>query len=141
MARQVIDIPTTGIDFKRHKLFTDAQYNRLQINGIMHKFDHDAIPCVYLMGKKREYLLSEICADRPGMVYGLYYNLVDKPKLCFINLESIYKYHEAEDFLFNERAYRTAYRISVFKKVADELGTLISDEVFFEDIFEKYNLD
>lgn len=139
MATVIIDSPPTDKDFRRNDLFTNQQYDKLTINGMLHKEDHDAVPCVYLLGKRNTYLISEICADRPGYAFGLYYEL-GKPTLGYINLESLYKYHENVDFLFNDNVYETNYRISVFKKVADELGRIVPSEELLEDIFDKYNI-
>lgn len=139
MATGIIDSPQTGIAFRRNDLFTNAQYDKLTINGMLHKADHDAIPCVYLLGKRNRYLISEICADKPGFAFGLYYEL-DKPTLGYINLETLYKYHENVDFLFNDDLYETKYRISVFKKVADELGRIVSNEELLQEVFDKYNI-
>lgn len=134
----VIDIDYTTTGFQRHKLFTAAQYDKLEINGMMHNVDHDAIPCVYLLGSRTSFLLSEICANKPGVAYGLYYEL-NVPTLGYISLDSIFKYHDDIDFLFNDRVYEADYRISVFKKVADELGKIVPSDEFIEHIFEKYN--
>lgn len=122
---------------KKVQLFTDEQIKELTRNGNLHPKDHDAVPCVYLLGENNSYLISEICCDRNNNAYGII-NERGKLTIDFIDLDKLYDYHENQDFLFNDEKFSANYRISVFMSVAKEMGRIVADDLAFKNIFKKY---
>lgn len=122
---------------RKVELFTKAQIEKLTKNGLLHPNDHNAIPCVYLLGENRTYILSEICSDKIDTAYGICAK-DGKLTLDFIDLDELYAYHENKDYLFNDVTFRATYTISIFMSVAKEFGTVVSDDETFDYVFAKH---
>lgn len=123
------------------RLFTFRQNAQLVENGDAHALDHDAIPCVYLVGRTKKYLISEICAEKPGFAYGI---IESEKKGIFVGafeLEELYRIHEKEEFFVNDLGYETKHKLSVFVQVANEFGRLLVDDEIFEQEFQKYCIE
>ncbi len=124
---------------RRKELLTDDQKAVLTANGITHYADHDSIPCVYLLGKHRSYLLSEINPENSSLVFGIMDANDGNIVSAYHDINDIYDYHDNKDFLFNDLTFNTNHKLSVFERVAQECGQLVVRETLFQNEFAKYS--
>lgn len=118
-------------------LFTVEQHEQLVSNGKRFSSFVDAVPCVYLRGRRADFLLSAIVEDfAQGLIRRKPMLL---PEVAQISLEDLKRHHDI-DFLFNDLTFETNYKLSVFQGVAKEIGRLVINDVLFEEHFKKHDI-
>lgn len=120
------------------ELFNKTQIVELTKNGLLHPLDHEAVPCAYLIGRRRSYLISEFCSDGSNRAYGITMSGKNL-ELGFIDLNDLYDYHLTKDVLFNHETFDAKYTISVFMSVAKEFGKIVSNERVFAKEFARHS--
>lgn len=128
-----------GLGNFKMDLFTEDQLEKLNKNGLSNPKNLMTIPVVSLSISDLDFrwLLTEILPGKGNVGYGLSY-VYKKLTYGEIDLKLIESFYNNDRLIFNNPIFETNFSIGVFKAVAEELGTIVTNERIFDSYFNKY---